>query len=169
MNEPRNWKWMVPAMLAPVLLIGSVFMLKASGAWIWLRLGAVVTLFWMWICGQAAARNYRAYFTEHEAYILGMRQRALAITPDTELAKTLRNAPGLCQAVDDAHANDLDAAGRPDGRGAGADRLCAVRDPDPGEDRFRDPRAEALEHDRRDAGAAALGWVQAVRPGWAGV
>jgi hypothetical protein len=89
MNEPRNWKWMVPAMLIPVLLIGSVMMLKASGGWDWLRILAIIPLFWMWVCGQAAMRNYRAYFMEHDAWVLGMRQRALAVTADTELAKTL--------------------------------------------------------------------------------
>lgn len=82
-GEPRNWKWMVPAMLTPIAGgLGAWLMNVDGGAWV-VRFGGFVMICWACVLLYSAYKNCREYFAEGDAMRFEQRQRALAITADS--------------------------------------------------------------------------------------
>ena len=79
-NEPRNWKWMVPACLAALFGVIS--------PWVWCRSEVLgwTTAIWAGILGFSALMNCWLYFEQHFTDLYEQRQRANAITPQTVMA-----------------------------------------------------------------------------------
>lgn len=92
MNEPRNWKWIVPAAAVPVLFVLAIAINEFFGKFpIMVLFGCqfgLVAL--MLIAIVAAVSNYRNYFGWEEMERFRMRQQALNTTPITLLADSLK-------------------------------------------------------------------------------
>jgi hypothetical protein len=85
LNEPRNWKWMVPAVFAIGLFYGAVN-LDDFGQTGW----AVVALGIGMVLALAAGTNYLLYVRRVEADTLNMRRQAQTTTEKVRLAEALR-------------------------------------------------------------------------------
>ena len=91
MNEPRNWKWMVPGMLTPIA--------GGLGGWAWAwgvgreawgaQFVGFVLICWACVLLYAAFKNCREYFAAGEMERFEQKQRALATTPITLMAQAL--------------------------------------------------------------------------------
>lgn len=92
MNEPRNWKWMVPAAAVPALLIAAIgLQLISEQLPILLTFGCQCgMLALMCIAAAAAASNYHAYFEQLRVDALMDRRRALATTAESMLFEQAR-------------------------------------------------------------------------------
>ncbi len=93
MNEPRNWKWMVPATAVPVLfmLALTISELTNKNFPILLSFGCHFTILaLMCIAGISAVANFRNYFQWEEVERFKMRQDALSTTPITLLSQNIR-------------------------------------------------------------------------------
>lgn len=88
-REARNWKWMVPAMLAPLIGGAGILMIGSTAA-LWIQFFGFVLICWACILFYAAFKNCREYFASGEMERFEQRQRALATTPVTQLAEALR-------------------------------------------------------------------------------
>ncbi len=82
-NEPRNWKWMVPALVSAALAIAAVWLYAD-----WPVLGWIAAA-WAGILAVAALLNAWLYFSSHFTDLYVERRRADAITPQNRLAEVL--------------------------------------------------------------------------------
>jgi hypothetical protein len=83
MNEPRIWKWMVPALLSPCPLILQLWLNQAGIPE--LLLCSFATLPAVMILAIQAAAGFGAYYREIEVRQLVEKRNALATTPETRL------------------------------------------------------------------------------------
>lgn len=82
-NEPRNWKWMLPSVGTVVLLI-AYGETTAWGAWSYMFLGIAI------ICGVSGLLNLALYIYAHAGdVIMGMRQ-AMNSTPEVRMFEAAR-------------------------------------------------------------------------------
>ena len=87
-NEPRNWKWMVPAMFVPVF--GTVATWMVEQAELWMQIIGVVTGMWAVICLVSAIMNCWAYFSEIAINEFAETQRARATTELVMLSENMK-------------------------------------------------------------------------------
>lgn len=88
MNEPRNWKWAVPALLTVPLLLISYWLSLASLTWVQLigcipGMGVLVMMV-------MAFNNFMLYNRQWQMDLFEQRQRALNITPVVMLSDNLK-------------------------------------------------------------------------------
>ena len=82
MNEPRNWKWMVPSTFTVVFLV-IYSQTLGWGAWAWIWVGLAI------ICGLAGLMNFWLYLDEH----VGETRRELILTQNrTSMVMTMEAA-----------------------------------------------------------------------------
>jgi hypothetical protein len=88
MNEPRNFKWMIPGMFVPIWIIVLVWMVSNSNWWI--QLAGLIPAFGVLVFGLAAIKNFKAYFSTLDTDNFVARQRASIQTPETLIFEAAR-------------------------------------------------------------------------------
>lgn len=90
MNDPRNWKWMLPGMVFGLAILITRYLLLSSTEWVrWL---AIVTGIVAAICGIASIGNFIDYRRDQAVRMLERRQSAISRTP---LSVELESARGV--------------------------------------------------------------------------
>jgi len=92
-GEARNWKWMVPGLLVPLLFVLQMWINDYAGRaglpfLLWCGCFTVPAMF---IFAVQAAAGFRAYYRRLETDDLVARQRALNTTQATQIAEALRS------------------------------------------------------------------------------
>jgi hypothetical protein len=82
MNSPRNWKWMVPALLSPVFFICGYFASKWRGE---LAMWSIPIFFACLVMLWASFKNHHAYFSTIETENYTAARMAEITTPETLL------------------------------------------------------------------------------------
>jgi len=87
-NEPRNWKWMVPAMFMPVFGTVAAWLIEQTE--LYMQVIGMVIGIWAIVFLIAAIMNCWAYFSEIATDEFSSRQKALATTPQVLLSENMR-------------------------------------------------------------------------------
>jgi hypothetical protein len=88
MPEPRNWKWILPAMSVPVWIVVFVLMVTAP---MWeLQLASLIPLVCIYVFLMAAVKNYKAYFSASETDNRVALLQAEYRTPEVRLFESMQ-------------------------------------------------------------------------------